>query len=193
MVEYEKNCTAEYTGNKESKFVFNQPNNLKLTSTISKLRESAKKDSLEKIHEFIKQESYEIGSFLEAISMREKYDTYRTKTQEKQKSETSDLQKIIGGKTTFKTIFSTKSKEEEISSLEKQIVKTTKEVENLTMIHDMITLVIAYTEIDKFKGQKIGKYHTIIKHCAEVEAGNNHNIQDYWAIIFENAINAERA
>jgi len=43
MVEYEKNCTAEYTGNKESKFVFNQPNNLKLTSSLSKLREAAKK------------------------------------------------------------------------------------------------------------------------------------------------------
>lgn len=193
MVEYEKNCTAEYTGNKENKFIFNQPNNLKLSNTLTKLKEAAQRDSLEKIYEFIKQESYEISAFAEAISMRDKYEGYRAKTQERQKSETADLQKIIGGKSTFKTIFSTKSKEEDISSLEKQIVKTTKEVENLTMIHDMITLIIAYTEIDKYKEAKIGKYHTILKQCAEAESANNSNIQDYWSVIFENAINAERS
>ena len=55
--------------------------------------------------------------------MRDKYDQLRIKTQERQKSETTDLQKIIGGKSTIKTMFSRKSKEDEISTLEKQIVK----------------------------------------------------------------------
>ena len=37
--------------------------------------------------------------------MRDKYDQLRIKTQERQKSETTDLQKIIGGKSTIKTMF----------------------------------------------------------------------------------------
>jgi len=93
MIEYEKTCLSEYTNGKESGYVFNQPNNQKLTLTVQKLKESTGKESLETIHEFIKAESYEIDAFLEAISMREKYDQYKVKTQEKQKSETSDLQK----------------------------------------------------------------------------------------------------
>ena len=55
--------------------------------------------------------------------MRDKYDQLRIKTQDRQKSETADLQKIIGGKSTIKTMFSRKSKEDEISTLEKQIIK----------------------------------------------------------------------
>ena len=37
MVEYEKNCFSEYVGNKETKFVFNQPNNEKLSNIVQKL------------------------------------------------------------------------------------------------------------------------------------------------------------
>jgi len=43
------------------------------------------------------------------------------KAQEKQKSETEDLHKVLAGKTTMKTLFSKKSKEEEVQELEKNI------------------------------------------------------------------------
>jgi len=148
---------------------------------------------LEKVYDFMKSESHEIDAFVEAISMRDKYDQYRLKMQERQKSETSELQKLIGGKTTFKTLFSGKSKEEDISNLEKQIVRTTKEVENLVMLHDMITLVIAYSEVDKFRAAKIDKYFAVLKVCAEFEQINNRNIAEYWGLILEATQAAEQA
>jgi len=61
------------------------------------------------------------------------------------------------------------------------------------MIHDMITLIIAYCEIDKFRSDKVGKYHTAIKECSENETVNNQNLYEYWSIIFENAHNAENS
>jgi DNA-directed RNA polymerase subunit H (RpoH/RPB5) len=193
MVEYEKTCVAEYSGNKESKYAFNSTNNLKLTQILMTMKQSFAQESLEKVYEFMKSESHEIDAFIESISMRDKYDQYRIKMQDRQKSETSELQKLIGGKTTFKTLFSGKSKEEDISNLEKQIVKTTKEVENLTMLHDMITLVIAYSEVDKFRATKIDKYFSILKICAEFEQINNKNIGEYWGIIFEATQLAEQS
>jgi len=90
-------------------------------------------------------------------------------------------------------LFSTKSKEEDISTLEKQIVKTTKEVENLTMIHDMITLIIAYSEIDKFRETKMEKYYAMLKSCAEMEALSNGTIGEYWTNIAEAVHIAEQA
>ena len=37
MIEYEKNCLSEYVGNKDRKFVFNQPNNDRLSQNIERL------------------------------------------------------------------------------------------------------------------------------------------------------------
>jgi len=45
----------------------------------------------------------------------------KIKAQERQKSETEDLHKVLAGKTTMKTLFSKKSKEEEVQQLEKNI------------------------------------------------------------------------
>jgi len=60
---------------------------------------------------------------LEAINQRDKYDSLKSKNQDKQKSDTLELQKVLAGKTTLKGIFSRKSKEEEVSTLEKQIAQ----------------------------------------------------------------------
>ena len=60
---------------------------------------------------------------MEAINQRDKYDSLKSKNQDKQKSDTLELQKVLAGKTTLKGIFSRKSKEEEVSTLEKQIAQ----------------------------------------------------------------------
>jgi len=58
---------------------------------------------------------------LEAITQLEKYESAKAKCQDRQKSDTLELQKVLAGKTTFKGLFSRKSKEEEVSTLEKAI------------------------------------------------------------------------
>ena len=60
---------------------------------------------------------------MEAINQRDKYEGLKNKAQDKQKSDTLDLQKVLAGKTTIKTFFSRKPKEEEVGNLEKHIAQ----------------------------------------------------------------------
>ena len=80
-------------------------------------------DSFELILDLIRLENIEIKAFLETIEQKEKYESIRSKLQDKQRSDTQEMQKILAGKTTFKTVFSRKSKDEEISLLEKSLAE----------------------------------------------------------------------
>ena len=60
-------------------------------------------------------------AFLETLEQRDKFDSLKAKASEKQKSETEDLHKVLAGKTTMKSLFSKKSKDEEAQELEKVV------------------------------------------------------------------------
>ena len=132
-VEYEKNIFSEYHNHSNEKNIFSDPTNFVLNERIEKIKGASSQPSLEYLYEWIKVESREIEvnwrcfkilikqAFIEAITQRDRYDALKVKTQDKQKSDTLELQKVLAGKTTFKGLFSRKSKEEEVSSLEKQI------------------------------------------------------------------------
>lgn len=60
---------------------------------------------------------------MEAIGQREKYIALKVKLYEKQRSASRTLDKVIEGKSTMKTLFSLKGKDEEIQGLEKEIVE----------------------------------------------------------------------
>jgi len=60
------------------------------------------------------------------MESKEHFNNLRGKAHSKQKSETEDLQKVLSGKSTIKGLFLRKTKDEEISDLEKQIAKVKK-------------------------------------------------------------------
>ena len=62
---------------------------------------------------------------MEAIEQREKYQQTKEKLMEKIKSDTKQVQKLAEGKTTFKGLFSTKSKAEQAADTEKHITEVT--------------------------------------------------------------------
>jgi len=180
-VEYEKNVFSEYHNSSNGKNIFSDPTNFALIERVDKIKTASSQPSLEYLYEWIKVESREIEAFIEAINQRDKYESLKSKNQDKQKSDTLELQKVLAGKTTLKGIFSRKSKEEEVSSLEKHIAQAGKEMENLTMIHDMTTLIIAYSEIEKFKANKLDQYYHVVKLAAQNELNNVRNMIDYWS------------
>ena len=91
---------------------------------------------------------------MEAIAQRDKYDALKNKVQEKQSLLSVEIQNIIGGKSSIKSFLLGKSKEDEVAVLDKQLAECCVEVERLTILHDMITLILAYNEIEKFKVKK---------------------------------------
>ena len=88
---------------------------------------------------------------MEAIAQRDKYDALKNKVQEKQSLLNVEIQNIIGGKSSIKSMILGKSKEDEVAALDKQLAECSVEAERLTILHDMITLILAYNEIEKFK------------------------------------------
>lgn len=187
MPEYEKTAVAEYSGS-ETKFIFADQNNLSLKESVERVKAMSARPSLEYYYEWVKQESREIIALIEAIDQRDRYETIKLKAQDRQKTETADLQNILAGKTSIKNFFSKKPKEEAASDLEKQIALTTKEIENLSLIHDMITLILAYDEIDQFKESKKQRYYWIIKMAALSEMENVKDIGNFWYNLTSNEL-----
>ena len=122
-VEYEKNVFSEYHNHSNNKNVFDDPSNFVLIERVDRIKQASSQPSLEYLYEWIKAESREIEAFIEAIDQRDKYESYKAKTHDKQKADTSELQKVLAGKTTLKGIFSRKSKAEEVESLERHIAQ----------------------------------------------------------------------
>jgi hypothetical protein len=184
MIEYENLCLLEYSQGKEDHTVFKNNNQLNLTAD----QINQDPHSLEGIHEFLKFEDKEIKAMLEALSWREKYEGLKLKVIEKKKNETQEYQNVIAGKTTLKSMLSSitqKTKEEQTSHLEKSIANCTKDVDHVTLIHEMITLIIALHEIEKFKAEKLQRYYDIIKLVAGMQAGNAKLFEEYWTTLLQ--------
>jgi len=60
----------------------------------------------------------------------------------------------MAGKTTVKTFFSSKTKDESAKTLQDLIDAANKDIESLTLICDIMTVILGYIEIDNFKLEK---------------------------------------
>ena len=83
---------------------------------------AAKRESIDHLDKWIDYEELEVEALLEAMAQRDKYENMKNKLQEKQREETNNLQKILEGNYSITSRLLGKSKEEEMASLEKQIV-----------------------------------------------------------------------
>lgn len=63
----------------------------------------------------------------------------------------------MSGKTTFKSIFTRGSKNEQIGILEKAIVEGQKDIEGISVIVDFISILLV-REIDNYKAYKLVQY-----------------------------------
>jgi len=107
--------------------------------------EGSNRRSFETVYEYIRTKVREVDvildsftefinifqSLIEAIDQRDKYSSMKNKAQNKQKSETDDLQRVQAGKLTLSTLFSQKPKDQEISKITRNISV----VSNLTFNH----------------------------------------------------------
>jgi len=150
-----------------------------------KIRTSGDSEPMEYLHAWIKLEGREIEAFLEAIGQREKYIALKGKLLEKQRSANKTLDKVIDGKSTIKTFFSLKGKDEEIEALEKEIANCKKEVEVLNVLIEKIALVLSHYEIDKFKKNKADQYHHVVTMAAQNELGKLRDMSDFWITVLK--------
>jgi len=94
-----------------------------------------------------------------------------------------ELQNVLSGKTTVKGLFSGKNKEDQAHALEKQINQVSKDIDNLTLLNEMITLIITNHEVNKFKSDKADRYYEIIRKVGEGQSESSKHFQDYWSTV----------
>ena len=81
----------------------------------------------------------------------------------------SEVAKLLGGKTTFKSFFSKGSKSEQIQILEKEIPELQKEIEATAELCEMINAIINIKEIPKFKFNKQKQYYDLLSVTSDQE------------------------
>ena len=106
-------------------------------------------------------------AFQDALNAKTYYEGLKEKLLLKQKEEKLDLQKFLAGKTTIKSVFQSGSKEDRIKGAEANIAevikflnkilrkeKIGKELESVQFLCDIVTVILGYVEIDRFKVPK---------------------------------------
>jgi len=171
LPEYEKNCLSEYLGGNidEGKIIFSDGTDNKMASLKQNMKEFFGKSEYSSLYEMIKFELGEIHAFNETYHSKEYFEGLKHKAISKAKDQQSEMSKVQQGKTTLKTLFSKKSKEENAQGMQQKIEETSKDIENLTFIVDIITALIGCVEVDRFKSEKENKYYYMLKSFAQFE------------------------
>ncbi|CAD8132566.1 unnamed protein product [Paramecium pentaurelia] len=181
MPEYEKNCLTEYVVNPENKLVFVQHN----TELYQQYRAANEKSALDNFALSIKIETRDIDAVLEAIQCKDKYEQIKQNYLTKLCSLSNEKKDIENGKTTLKSFFNS-NKEEFIQKTQQQIDNIQKEIEQLTILCDMITIILGYFIIPKYKQEKEKNYYQLLRQMAQHQVQKAQAERNYWLDLDKN-------
>jgi len=151
-----------------------------MNTSVAKIKVNAQVDPLEFLHAWMKNEEREALGFLQALEQRDKFVALRDKILEKQKSTNKTLDRIAAGSFTLKTMFSMKGREVERDLMEKQVASYNKDAELLKMLIEKVTLILARSEIDRFKKCKSEQYHQVVSVASQSEISKLKDMTDFW-------------
>eukprot|EP00828_Plagiopyla_frontata_P006602 TRINITY_DN12917_c0_g1_i1.p1 TRINITY_DN12917_c0_g1~~TRINITY_DN12917_c0_g1_i1.p1 ORF type:complete len:176 (-),score=41.62 TRINITY_DN12917_c0_g1_i1:144-671(-) len=137
-------------------------------------------NAFDDLENFIKEEIEDIQAFRDCINQKNLYEIQRDGLQTKLKNTQLELQKLLAGNKSFKMIFSSQSKEQNIQKLEASIINLQSEIQTVQFICDIITVILGYLEIQKFKEQKTSWYFNLMRRMAILEVDYYNNIKDIW-------------
>lgn len=108
--------------------------------------------------------------------------TILTKLKSKALSALDELQKVQGGKTSFKTMFkSSKEKEQFSEKLKKNIVEAENSFEDWLKINACVDIHLAELIIPRFKQDKLENFGSILKQFSNHEIRNNNVAAEFWS------------
>jgi len=175
--DYEKNNIKGYTDEDDNKLVFFNSNNYNLFNRFTKLKD-ALFDISQPLYEFFQDERLDIEGLIEALEGINKLIETHSKSIEKLDNIKKDLNSYqSGNKKGFKTLF--KNKDQIISELEADKMKTE---EDIKVLGKIIDLVVAKMEddIENFKEERVKEYYKNIKRFSISEIANRKIIRNLW-------------
>ncbi|EGR30040.1 PX domain protein [Ichthyophthirius multifiliis] len=182
LPQYEKSNLAEFTQD-QSLFLF-----INKADVSKEIQDLTQQNEFQILYDMVRMELKEAESFLEIIQQKEDYDEKINKANLKIKSDQEELSKLQAGKTTFKSLFSTGTKDDKIQKLQKLIEETRNELDNYYILIDLITIIIAYLEIDKFKNEKSHRYYNVMNMLSRFQSSYNLKVNNFFIIFLLNFI-----
>ena len=106
---------------------------------------------------------------MEAFQGKQRLEAKKAQLTKEQNQAQLTLQKRMAGKKSIFSMFSRKSKETVVTELEAKVKAKTDEIEQVTQLIDIVSLIHGYYEMNKFKYEKARKYYVTISKISEVE------------------------
>ncbi|CAD8056925.1 unnamed protein product [Paramecium sonneborni] len=183
--EYENNVLLEYVEQKERLIFANLIQNEDAQGLINQYCDLLKEPKFQELYQEVRKEGKQLKAFLETFAEREKYESQKANAESRQKELQLELQEVLAGKTTIRTLFSKGKKEDHITKLQQQIADVGKEIESYQFICDILTVLVGYVEIDKFKMEKQFQYYNMIKNIISYEINLSKIAEEFWSKVLK--------
>jgi hypothetical protein len=135
---------------------------------------------------WIKWEQLDIQALLEAVEVRGTIDKLRMQCIEKRVNRQKELEKLNQGKTSFKTLLSSKEgKVNRITELTRKISGGEKEIECLDLYLKILVMQINQAAIPNFKRDKIAIYNDLLNIYSQQHIYNSQAITDCYNLIIK--------
>jgi flagellar hook-basal body complex protein FliE len=129
------NC---YTDSNAERLVLNNPESKDLKEQMEHMVDN-QKNSFDQMYHWCKGEIYDIKGVMNAISAKEGYEKILKNTEKKKVNTQADLENVNQGKKTIRTIF---KNEKDSTGMMSSIENAEKEVDNLGVLIDIITIYL---------------------------------------------------
>lgn len=175
---YEKETIKDYAGGDEGKLIFFNISNNSISEKIQKVQENIV-NPYDKLYDDITGDMLDTEAMIEALvsldGLKESYD----KLTKNYNSTTGSLTELQAGKSNIKSVFSFKSREEDINGLVAEKDRLESELNALEQVIKVATYNME-KEITKFKGDSLDVYYNELSKLDTISAENNSIYNSLW-------------
>ena len=190
---FEKEALKDYCQDNEDKLIFFNTKNVQLCKTISEVQENIA-NPYDKLYDAIAGDYLDTEALMEGIesinSLQEQYDGLL----KKQNSAATTITELQAGKTNIKSIFSFKSREQEIDAMMEEKQKLDTDIQNLGQIIRICCFNMDQ-EIKEFKTVNLESYYNELTKLEATLSENNKILNGLWNSIINDenikAVNLE--
>lgn len=146
------------------------------------------KNPFNHLYYWVKGEILDVMAFQESLAQRNQITTMLQKTISRKAGLTSELEKLIGGRKSIRTLFKSRSEKDTYAvNLQTQIDQLDKSIEGLIMIGIILDWHLGDTIMPLFKKEKVENFHLILREMAAIEVENSNIGATYWSKVLSNS------
>jgi hypothetical protein len=179
--EYEKFTLLEYSENDDNKLVFFNPKNTDLCLKLLKLKEGMD-NPYTPMYEWLQEEEIDVEAMIEAITSLNTLNDNYTKLTQKIATMKEDVTKLKSGRSSIKSMFSFKSKADDILNIENNIFNSEKTLVDLEGVIKLATYNMD-SYVEYFKVEKLAGYYQHLKIFADLQRNNSMKVNDLWQTV----------